>query len=275
MKTLIRRGVSGPLAATFAWRSFTLSACAALATMLSVAGVSQAQSQSASANAPSAPQPEQPASHPGGPYENIKVHGHWVIEVRNPDGSLAARREFENALVGSGQLPLSDILSGYAVPAGWVVQIWDPTSNTTAIDGGPCHGRCWIQQQQLNPHSPCTKASCSSNLTASLSQANNQIGLVLSGWIQATQAGNISEVDTINYFCAPAGKPPSDLPSYTSSPQQCAASGPYSGAQFTSRTLPGKTSTSDPCGGGGESSCEILNVQAKQVVNVSVTITFQ
>src|SRR5262245_57695497 len=25
----------------------------------------------------------------GGPQEGIKVHGHWVIEVRNPDGSLA------------------------------------------------------------------------------------------------------------------------------------------------------------------------------------------
>jgi hypothetical protein len=32
-----------------------------------------------------------------GPQEGIKVHGHWVIEVRNPDGKVATRREFENA----------------------------------------------------------------------------------------------------------------------------------------------------------------------------------
>jgi hypothetical protein len=37
----------------------------------------------------------------GGPQEGIKVHGHWVIEVRNPDGTLSTRREFENGLSGS------------------------------------------------------------------------------------------------------------------------------------------------------------------------------
>ena len=30
--------------------------------------------------------------------EGIEVHGHWTIEVRNPDGSLDERYEFENAL---------------------------------------------------------------------------------------------------------------------------------------------------------------------------------
>lgn len=33
----------------------------------------------------------------------IQVHGHWTIEVRNPDGSLDARYEFENALTDSGR----------------------------------------------------------------------------------------------------------------------------------------------------------------------------
>jgi len=36
--------------------------------------------------------------------EGIKVHGDWVIEVRNPDGSIAARHEFQNALVGNDLL---------------------------------------------------------------------------------------------------------------------------------------------------------------------------
>jgi hypothetical protein len=34
----------------------------------------------------------------GGKDEGIKVHGHWVLEIRNPDGSLASRKEFENSL---------------------------------------------------------------------------------------------------------------------------------------------------------------------------------
>jgi len=32
------------------------------------------------------------------PGEGITVHGHWLIEVHNPDGSLASRHEFENSL---------------------------------------------------------------------------------------------------------------------------------------------------------------------------------
>ena len=33
---------------------------------------------------------------------SIRVHGHWVLEVNNADGTLADRREFENSLVTSG-----------------------------------------------------------------------------------------------------------------------------------------------------------------------------
>jgi len=38
----------------------------------------------------------------GGKNEGIKVHGHWVLEIKNPDGSLASRHEFENSLVPGG-----------------------------------------------------------------------------------------------------------------------------------------------------------------------------
>src|SRR4051812_28098741 len=30
--------------------------------------------------------------------EGVTLRGHWVIEVRNPDGTLVTRREFDNAL---------------------------------------------------------------------------------------------------------------------------------------------------------------------------------
>jgi len=41
----------------------------------------------------------------GGLAQGIKVHGHWVIEVRNPDGAIASRHEFDNSLtqgIGDG-----------------------------------------------------------------------------------------------------------------------------------------------------------------------------
>jgi hypothetical protein len=67
-------------------------------------------------------------------HEGITVHGHWTIEVRNPDGKLASHTEFENSLVQtSGVSMLADILLGVVVPGGYVVQVG--TSTTT---GGPC-----------------------------------------------------------------------------------------------------------------------------------------
>ena len=61
-------------------------------------------------------------SKPGG--EGIKIHGHWVIDVRNPDGTLAAHRDFHNSLVtltGASYGPTGDqilaaLLSGNTVP---------------------------------------------------------------------------------------------------------------------------------------------------------------
>jgi hypothetical protein len=36
----------------------------------------------------------------GSGSEGIKVHGDWIVEVTNPDGSLATRRQFRNEFVG-------------------------------------------------------------------------------------------------------------------------------------------------------------------------------
>jgi|HubBroStandDraft_1064217.scaffolds.fasta_scaffold58861_2 hypothetical protein len=42
--------------------------------------------------------------------EGIKVHGHWVLQVKNPDGTLGERREFNNSLVPGGAQPGGDQL---------------------------------------------------------------------------------------------------------------------------------------------------------------------
>jgi len=42
---------------------------------------------------------------PVGPQVAIEVHGHWTIEVRNPNVTLAERRKVENAYVGGNFLP--------------------------------------------------------------------------------------------------------------------------------------------------------------------------
>jgi len=42
--------------------------------------------------------------------EGVTIHGHWVIDVRNPDGTLVEHRDFENSLVTVGALVSGDQL---------------------------------------------------------------------------------------------------------------------------------------------------------------------
>lgn len=82
------------------------------------------------------------APAPGGNDEGIEVHGHWTIEVRNPDGSLDERYEFENALVDYGKQALGELLDTsfqatldrWEILAGGVV-FQNPSVGTIDADG--------------------------------------------------------------------------------------------------------------------------------------------
>ena len=54
----------------------------------------------------------QPGPGAGGPSEGIKVRGAWTIQVFNPDGSMAQKVEFENALRLEGADALAAALAG-------------------------------------------------------------------------------------------------------------------------------------------------------------------
>jgi len=58
-----------------------------------------------------------------GAREGIKIHGHWTIEVRNPDRSLVRHVEFQNSLLPSGGPVLPAILSRGAVAGGWTINL--------------------------------------------------------------------------------------------------------------------------------------------------------
>lgn len=65
-----------------------------------------------------------------GVAEGIKVHGDWVVEVFEPDGTLVRRAAFSNALTSGGTDTLSYLLLGQRV-AGFF-QVW--------LDGVACEG---------------------------------------------------------------------------------------------------------------------------------------
>ena len=67
--------------------------------------------------------------------EGIKVHGRWAIEVQNPDGTVAEKLEFNNALSG-GQQTLSGLLGVRGAVAGrWAVYFGNSSGGV-----GPCQG---------------------------------------------------------------------------------------------------------------------------------------
>jgi hypothetical protein len=103
---------------------------AVFALVLSGSCVGRAQSSATSPAVPAATHakavPSAQAVHsvapakrqPGGTHEGFKVHGHWVIEVKNPDGTVTARREFENSVQTSGMAYLASLLAGNNSPGG-------------------------------------------------------------------------------------------------------------------------------------------------------------
>jgi len=65
-------------------------------------------------------------------HEGVKVHGHWVPQLKNADGTLGERREFENSLVGGfGDKLLLGVLSGVSTPGDLSIGLVSGASGTT------------------------------------------------------------------------------------------------------------------------------------------------
>ncbi|MGC1969166.1 MAG: hypothetical protein WA673_22085, partial [Candidatus Acidiferrales bacterium] len=91
---------------------------------------------SASATATAAPNPAAPQGPSGGLTTGVQIHGHWKIVVRNPDGTVATRRDFENSITFNGAYLLQNILGGNMTPGAWAIGMGAQLSGNT----GPCAG---------------------------------------------------------------------------------------------------------------------------------------
>lgn len=132
--------------------------------------------------APSHETVSSPASAPGGaPQEGIKVHGHWMIEVKNPDGTLVERREFENALMENGAIALGKILARQGSVGGWAIDLntgGQPMPGNQSPFDGFWPGDGYIVESSSNS----TAANYYKTLTVTQPTSGNDTGkLVLSG----------------------------------------------------------------------------------------------
>lgn len=153
------------------------------------------------------------ATQPSRPQGGIKVHGHWVIEVRDPDGKLVERREFENALTVDGRNYLASFLRRASTPGSWAILVFDglcpdvSTSVCVILESGASYPVAAITFPNLQ-----------------LSAGTNS-SVVLSGSLTASAGGSLSSVATQVGACGPA-----------TAPQSC-GSGFVGGLSFTGRQV--------------------------------------
>jgi hypothetical protein len=168
-----------------------------------VADAKAAQPFQAAASAPAAPA----AKAPRGTGEGIQVHGHWTIVVKNPNGTVAARQEFENTLDPiEGADLLTGLLSGEYATQGFLIDLY--AANGTICGSTDC--------EIFDSRTPagCPNTFCSTlTYTANLGQpingtANkNAIGYTLAGsaTLLPTDGGTITIVGTGIQSCVPPG----------------------------------------------------------------------
>jgi hypothetical protein len=130
-----------------------------------------------------------------GMQEGVTVHGDWVIEVRNPDGSLAHRRAFKNALVGAPLL--ASILARTVAPGAWSISLFG--TGCSPVGGMPCEIR-----------------ESAGELSVSVAGGGSQV--VLTGTVTATNplATHFESVGTSLGVCDPAVVPAATCPAITS-----------------------------------------------------------
>jgi hypothetical protein len=93
-----------------------------------------------------APAPKKPGT------EGVKVHGHWVMDLKDKDGTIIDHRDFENALVPiSGTQVLVSLLTGSWTPGNYYMSI----SHAPVFPSNGVTGYLW----QIYPSPPNPTAS--------------------------------------------------------------------------------------------------------------------
>jgi hypothetical protein len=154
--------------------------------------------------------------------EGIKVHGHWVLQVKNADGTLGERREFDNSLVTSGYVASGDqilaaLLSGNAVAGDPGILLIQTSSAFPSDPSKYCvNSGQGIQCYMITTAtSPITNTFILFNMTAIVSPSQNVLNTVVyfSPNVSWVLSGNftvpsgltsISAVQTILPLCASA-----------------------------------------------------------------------
>jgi hypothetical protein len=152
---------------------------------------------------------EKPSSLPKKPgQDGLTMHGHWTIDLKNPDGTIAEHREFENSLMNPGYL--LSIVTGQTVPGDLGITIASTGSSvcTAANAGmpGPL-GSCLVAASATaglggNTCFAVAAGVCNYNLKEFADLSNTGSGAItLSGYIPVLASGTVTGVGTQLMTC--------------------------------------------------------------------------
>jgi hypothetical protein len=139
---------------------------------------------------------DQPSGAPGG---GIKVHGHWIIDLRNPDGTLATHREFENSLMPSGAAALASNLAHQIVTGTWSI----------ALQGTVCSASYCNIYEDLDTFASGPDVFKGLSVSAATSGPSSG-SLVLIGNLIAPASGTVTAVSTYLRTCSSGVVAPAD-----------------------------------------------------------------
>ena len=136
----------------------------------------------------------------------IRVHGHWTIEVRDADGSVAGLREFDNDLAEDGNIAIREILQRNRTPGIWTVKLSageaplglrrHPRGSNFDLFGTPC-----VITEPDSQREAGSAVFFNLNVVPPERRYRPLAFFVLSGSATASKAGNIGSVTTSMGWC--------------------------------------------------------------------------
>jgi hypothetical protein len=243
---------------------------------------------------------EEETATPGKPgSEGIKIHGHWVLQVKNADGTPGERREFNNSLIsGSGFTALSGsqllalMFSGNGVPGDPAIAFIQGTLTgdpTTACINGTGSTICY---GYTTSKSPLFNVNNTLNRWNPINLYYSQQGLFITvsfspnvNWVLSGNYSVPNGLTTINYVqtylpvCTAINEPFINAPYSSVFPSvfgtysdRTAIQSPNSCDNNAAMVLLGGLTSAAVTNGSGVATP--LAVTQGQIVTVTVTITF-
>jgi hypothetical protein len=208
---------------------------------------------------PTAPSTVLPAKGPGG--EGMAVHGHWIITVKNADGSVAEKRDFENALLTPTQL--LELLAGQAAAGDLAIVATAAGNIPFCSTGGATSSGCTSFLSSSVGMGAFNCQTLGSLCIPSLTDINtNSTGLItLTGTMPVAQSAQITAVYTFLLTCTSPAASGFTTVSATQCYSLTPAAATAGGIVATTTELTGATITALP-------------VTAGQTVLFTVTLTF-